>query len=62
MARLHPYRLDDNTSTAIVRVNFVDPDVIRSAESTVRHVLEVGGPERHAPLLNMPALSEKESA
>ncbi|MER8860637.1 ThiF family adenylyltransferase [Mesorhizobium sp. M0757] len=62
LARLHPYRLDDNASTAIVRVNFVGSEVIRSAEGEPSGMFSkwVGRGDA-TPLLNMPALSEEES-
>ncbi|MCB8878459.1 HesA/MoeB/ThiF family protein [Acidisoma silvae] len=62
LARLHPYRLDDNASTAIVRVNFVGSEVIRSEEGEPSGMFSkwVGRGDT-TPLLNMPALSEEES-
>lgn len=62
LARLHPYRLDDNASTAIVRINFVGSEVIRSEEGEPSGMFSkwVGRGDT-MPLLNMPALSEEES-
>ena len=59
LARLHPYRLDDNSSSAVVRVNFVsgetrrDPDGIASG-MFFRWI----GRGDTALLLGMPELSE----
>ena len=59
LARLHPYRHDDNRDSAIVRVSLIHPGVYREREGPACPVIS-----RHAgrgdirPLLDMPELSE----
>jgi hypothetical protein len=63
LARLHPYRLDDNSDSATVRTSFIQCVNYREAEEApsgtfFRHI----GKGDVSPLLLMPALSELEVA
>lgn len=62
LARLHPYRLDDNAGSAVVRVNFVGGEYYRfeepkASETFAQHI----GKGDVRPLLSMPELSEPEA-
>ena len=58
LARIHPYRLDENASSSIVRVNFAGSEIMRNAEGEASGMFNryVGRGDA-TPLLNMPALS-----
>ncbi len=58
LARLHPYRLDDNSSSAVVRVNFVGTEIVRSleGEASGMYAKNLGRGDSRL-LLNMPDLS-----
>ncbi|MER9203641.1 ThiF family adenylyltransferase [Mesorhizobium sp. M0933] len=59
LARLHPYRLDDNAEFAVVRVNFVGGEVMRGLEGPASGMFDkLVGRGDCKPLLGMPALSE----
>jgi hypothetical protein len=62
LARLHPYRYDDNRESAVVRTSFMQGVNYRETEVSAsgvffRHI----GKADVAPLLSMPELSEPES-
>jgi hypothetical protein len=60
LARIHPYRYDDNADSAVVRVNFVGGDFYRSLEPppiSAGFSADVGRGDVR-PLLSMPELSE----
>ena len=61
LARLHPYRYDDNADSAIVRLSFIQPATYREREPDAsgyfhRHL----GKGDVSPLLSMPDLTEPE--
>ncbi|HEY1544962.1 MAG TPA: ThiF family adenylyltransferase [Xanthobacteraceae bacterium] len=63
LARLHPYRYDDNAESAVLRTSFISNAVFREPEgkpsgSFFRHI----GKADVRPLLSMPDLSEPEDA
>jgi hypothetical protein len=59
LARIHPYRLDDNAETAIVRVSFIQGVTYREAEGEGSGIfLKRLGKGDVRPLLSMPELSE----
>lgn len=61
LARLHPYRLDSNAESAIVRVSFVQAVTYREKEGAKSEMFtaQIGWGDVK-PLLNMPELSEEE--
>lgn len=61
LARIHPYRLDENKYSSAVRVSFVHNDVIRQAEEAPSKIFfsHIGKGDVK-PLLSMPELSETE--
>jgi len=63
LARLHPYRYDDNAESAIVRTGFMDGSHFRvpdeaASDSFAAHI----GKADVRPLLSMPDLSDPEEA
>ena len=61
LARIHPYRYDDNAESAVVRMNFMDGSYYKEGdgESSRASAAYLGkGDDR--PLLSMPELSERE--
>lgn len=61
LARLHPYRYDDNADSAIVRHSFVHPAEYREAEAVTSGMFaSQTGRGDVKPLLSMPELSECE--
>lgn len=63
LARLHPYRLDPNADSAIVRIGFMHGTEHRQAEPTVSGMFSAHiGKADVRPLLSMPELSEPEEA
>ena len=61
LARLHPYRLDSNADSAVVRVSFVQAVTYREREAAKSDMfLSHLGKGDVRPLLNMPELSEDE--
>jgi hypothetical protein len=61
LARLHPYRLDDNADSAIVRTSFVQAMEYREGEQTASGMFAPHiGKGDVRPLLLMPELSEPE--
>jgi hypothetical protein len=63
LARLHPYRYDDNADSAVVRTSFISGTVFREPEeaasgSFFAHI----GKGDVRPLLSMPDLSEPDEA
>jgi ThiF family/Prokaryotic homologs of the JAB domain len=61
LARLHPYRYDDNGDSAIVRTNFITGDNFREPEGTPSGTFSAHiGKGDVRPLLSMPELSEPE--
>lgn len=63
LARLHPYRLDSNADSAIVRVSFVQGVTYREPEGAKSGMFSaVIGRGDVSPLLNMPELSEKDAS
>lgn len=61
LARLHPYRLDDNTDSAVVRTSFVQGTEYRETETPASGMfLAHVGKGDVRPLLSMPELSEPE--
>jgi hypothetical protein len=63
LARLHPYRYDDNAESAIVRTSFISNANFREAEGAPsgRFFAQIGKGDVR-PLLSMPDLSEPEEA
>jgi hypothetical protein len=63
LARLHPYRFDDNAESAIVRTSFISNEHVREAdgEASGRFFPQIGKGDVR-PLLSMPELSEPEQA
>jgi hypothetical protein len=61
LARLHPYRYDDNADSAIVRTSFIHPGEYRESEpeSSGMFAAHIGKADVD-PLLSMPELSEPE--
>jgi hypothetical protein len=61
LARFHPYRLDENSNSSVVRVSFVHNDVIRQSEVNPSKIFfsSIGKGDVN-PLLSMPELSETE--
>jgi hypothetical protein len=58
LARLHPYRLDPNAESAIVRVSFIDGTTYRQSEGPGGGLFaKVIGRGDTNPLLNMPELA-----
>ena len=59
LARIHPYRYDDNAESAIVRHSFIHPAEYREAEPAASGMfaLQIGKGDVD-PLLSMPELSE----
>lgn len=60
LARLHPFRYDDNSDSAVVRVNFVGGEFYRSPEPdpiSAGFTAHIGRGDLR-PLLSMPELSE----
>jgi len=63
LARLHPYRYDDNAESAIVRHSFIHPAEYREAEPAASGMFAAHiGKADVDPLLSMPELSESEDA
>lgn len=63
LARLHPYRLDSNADSAIVRVSFIQGVTYRESEGSKSGMFKtVIGKGDVKPLLNMPELSEDDEA
>ena len=63
LARLHPYRLDDNADSAIVRTSFVQGAEYREPDKTPSGMFFAHiGKGDVRPLLSMPELSEPEEA
>jgi hypothetical protein len=61
LARLHPYRHDDNTESAIVRHSFIHPGEYREPEPAASGMFAAHvGKADVEPLLSMPELSEPE--
>jgi len=61
LARLHPYRLDDNRDSAVVRVGFVAGTMFRESEPRSSGIFDKHiGKADVRPLLSMPDLSEAE--
>lgn len=63
LARLHPYRFDDNAESAIVRTSFISNEHLREADGkpSGRFFPQIGKGDVR-PLLSMPELSEPEQA
>ena len=61
LARIHPYRYDDNAESAIVRMNFMDGSYYKEGEgeSSGAFTAHLGKGDIR-PLLSMPELSERE--
>ena len=61
LARLHPYRFDDNADSAIVRTSFISNENVREADGkpSGRFFSQIGKGDVR-PLLSMPELSEPE--
>jgi hypothetical protein len=63
LARLHPYRNDDNAESAIVRYSFIHPAEYREPEPVASGMFTAHvGKGDIEPLLSMPELSEPEDA
>jgi hypothetical protein len=63
LARLHPYRYDDNAESAIVRVSFIQNQTYREKEPRASGMFARRlGRGDVTPLLGMPELSEMEAA
>ena len=63
LARLHPYRYDDNADSAIVRTSFIHPAEYREPEPPASGMFAPHiGKADVDPLLSMPELSEPEEA
>jgi len=63
LARLHPYRYDDNADSATVRVSFIHPGEYREPEPAASGMFSAHvGKGDVDPLLSMPELSEPEEA
>lgn len=63
LARLHPYRYDDNADSAVVRTSFISCTDYREAESPPSGVFSAHiGKGDVRPLLSMPDLSEADTA
>ncbi len=63
LARLHPYRLDPNVDSAVVRVSFMQGMTYREPEKTSSGTFDKSiGRGDAEPLLGMPELSQAESA
>jgi hypothetical protein len=63
LARLHPYRYDDNADSATVRVSFIHPAEYREPELPASGMFSPHiGKGDVDPLLSMPELSEPEEA
>lgn len=63
LARLHPYRYDDNADSAIVRTSFIHPGEYREPEPSASGMFAAHiGKADVDPLLFMPELSEPEEA
>lgn len=61
LARLHPYRLDDNAEFAVARTSFISNENIREADGEPsRRFFPLIGKGDVQPLLSMPELSEPE--
>ncbi len=61
LARIHPYRLDENSSSSVVRMNFVSNDVLRQPEEAPSKIFFSSiGKGDVTPLLSMPELSDPE--
>lgn len=61
LARLHPYRLDDNADSAVVRTSFIQGTEYRATETPASGMfLAHVGKGDVRPLLSMPELSEPE--
>jgi hypothetical protein len=59
LARIHPYRLDDNSDSAVVRVNFVSGETVRNTDGPQSGMFRRSmGRGDVSPLLGMPELSE----
>lgn len=60
LARFHPYRLDDNAESAVVRVSFIQGAEYREPEPADSGLFSVhAGKGDVRPLLSMPELSER---
>ena len=61
LARLHPYRYDDNVDSAVVRTSFIQGIHYREAEEagSCAFAAHIGKADVR-PLLSMPELSEPE--
>jgi hypothetical protein len=59
LARLHPFRLDDNADSAAVRISFIQPAIYRQAHPAASGMFarDIGKGDVK-PLLSMPELSE----
>jgi hypothetical protein len=63
LARLHPYRYDDNADSAVVRTSFIHPGEYREPEPPASGMFAAHvGKADVDPLLSMPELSEPEEA
>ena len=61
LARFHPYRYDDNTDSAVVRVSFIQPHCYREIEPAASGMFaSILGRGDMRPLLSMPQLSDLE--
>ncbi|MGC2125278.1 MAG: ThiF family adenylyltransferase, partial [Xanthobacteraceae bacterium] len=59
LARLHPYRLDDNAESAVVRTSFISNEHVREADGKQSgRFFSLIGKGDVRPLLSMPELSE----
>lgn len=61
LARLHPYRYDDNAESAVVRNSFISNTIFREPEDAASgsFFMHIGKADLR-PLLSMPDLSEAE--
>lgn len=63
LARLHPFRYDDNAESAIVRTSFIQPGLFREAAPVPSRLFHAHlGKGDVRPLLSMPELSEPEES
>jgi hypothetical protein len=62
LARIHPYRYDENARSAIVRVSFIQGATYREAEGPASGIFfRAIGKGDVRPLLAMPELSERKA-
>jgi hypothetical protein len=57
LSRLHPFRLDENSASSVVRLSFIQPAEYRESEAAAKPSSHIGRGDVK-PLLNMPHLSE----